>query len=348
MKIRDKTIFTLAALACIGAVLVIALGAYVRLSHAGLGCPDWPGCYGHMVLPAADQTIDASAYPDRPVQTDKAWKEMTHRYAAGGLGLLVLMIAARALSRYRGAQLIAPLALLALITFQAALGMWTVTLLLKPLIVTAHLLGGMLTLALLCWLMMSYMEWAPARRFVMGVRPVYWLGVFTLLLLIVQIALGGWTSSNYAALACTGFPQCNGVWWPPVDFKNAFVLWRGLGIDYEGGVLDHPARTAIHMAHRIGAAVVACVLGLLVLLVWVRMRTPGFRIFSAFLLLLLATQIGLGIANVTQALPLPVATAHNGVAALLLASLVCLLHRLHSMLRNNKASYAHTMDDDEN
>lgn len=339
MLIRNKTLFFLAAIACAWTLTVIVLGAYVRLSHAGLGCPDWPGCYGHMVVPDSTESIDSAnaAYPQRPLHGEKAWKEMVHRYFAGGLGLLIVLIAVAALKSFDWSkpaerrQVIVPLLLPALILFQALLGMWTVTLLLKPLVVTAHLLGGMATLALLLWVALSQIHWPIAQY--SRLTALRRGAVFCLILLVLQITLGGWVSSNYAALACYGFPMCSGQWWPVMDFRDAFVLWRGLGIDYEGGVLDHPARVAIHMVHRFGAALVAVVL--LLLCVLVRRRVPELRPLAAIILLLLLAQIGLGIGNVSLGLPLAVATAHNAVAALLLAAMVFLVHRLNQLERKN-------------
>jgi heme a synthase len=336
-KLRHKLLFFLAVLAVLWTLVVIVLGAYVRLSHAGLGCPDWPGCYGHIIVPEEAARIDAAnaAYPERPLHGAKAWKEMVHRYFAGALGLLIVLIAVIAFKRYDWTKreerkyLIVPLALPPLIVFQALLGMWTVTLLLKPLVVTLHLLGGMATLALLLWVSLSQVEWLIPQysRLTLFRR----LAILGLILLVLQIALGGWVSSNYSALACVGFPRCNGQWWPALDFSEAFVLWRGLGIDYEGGVLDHPARIAIHMTHRLGALALSGVLLALCLLL--RQRLPELRRFASIILILLCVQIGLGIANVTLSLPLPVATAHNAVAALLLAAMVFLLYRLKTLER---------------
>jgi cytochrome c oxidase assembly protein subunit 15 len=290
-----------------------------------------------MVVPEAAHQIDAAnaAWPQRPLHGAKAWKEMAHRYFAAGLGLLVVMIAIAALQTYRWSKaeerkyLIPPLLLPPLIVLQALLGMWTVTLLLKPLVVTLHLLGGMATLALLLWVTLSQIQWPIAQY--SRLTALRRLAAFGFALLALQIALGGWVSSNYAALACVGFPQCNGQWWPATDFSDAFVLWRGLGIDFEGGVLDHPARIAIHMTHRVGAVAVSIVL--LWLCVLMRLRIPEVRRLSTMILFLLGAQLALGIANVTLALPLPDATAHNAVAALLLAALVFLLHRLHTLER---------------
>ncbi len=314
------------------ALVVVVLGAFVRLSDAGLGCPDWPGCYGHVVVPESAAHVKQAneAYPGRPVEQAKAWKEMIHRYFAGTLGLLILAMAILAVRHRRdpGQQVALPVFLVALVAFQAALGMWTVTLLLKPLVVTGHLIMGMATLALVWWVTLRH---RGARGEVleprlMRLRPWAVLGV---VILAVQIFLGGWTSTNYAALACTEFPTCiNGQWWPHMDFSQAFVLWRGLGINYEYGVLDSPARAAIHMVHRIGALVTFIYLAYLGLRAVAAGAGTVVRTTGAVLLLLLLTQVTLGISNVVFSLPLPVAVAHNGVAALLLISLVVLNHQL--------------------
>ena len=242
------------------ALCVVVLGAYVRLNHAGLGCPDWPGCYGHLTAGAAaeNQTVVNAAYPERPVEYHKALKEMLHRYLAGTLGFTILLVAALAWrnrrDRHQPTRL--PYALVALVIVQGLLGMWTVTLLLKPLIVSAHLVGGLATLALLWWLSLE----TTRRSRPAGESSLRTWAVVAMVVLALQIALGGWVSSNYAAVACPDFPTCQRSFWPEMDFSDAFVLWRGLGIDYEGGVLDHPARVAIHFTHRLGALVTAVVL----------------------------------------------------------------------------------------
>lgn len=309
------------------ALVVIVLGAYVRLSDAGLGCPDWPGCYGHLVLPAdsASRTAAQAVFPDRELQAGKAWREMIHRYAASSLGLIVVLVALLAwLNRHSTRQpVVLPFVLLGVIIFQGMLGMWTVTLLLKPLIVMGHLLGGMTTLGLLTWLLLEERRRNADR----GHRHFLWPVVAGLCVLVAQISLGGWTSSNYAALACPDLPTCQGQWWPgDTDFSNAFVLWRGLGINYEYGVLDAPARVAIHFTHRLGA-----MLTLLVLVSvawWARRRIPVHRVQRASLLVMVAVllQVSLGLSIVWFGMPLPLATAHNGVAALLLLSMINLLH----------------------
>jgi cytochrome c oxidase assembly protein subunit 15 len=331
---QNPWFFRLSLTAALLALVVVVLGAYVRLSHAGLGCPDWPGCYGHYDVPqTADEVAQANmAYPHRPLETAKAWKEMVHRYFAGTLGVLILTIAILAWAkRARDARVGLPTTLVALVIFQALLGMWTVTLLLKPLVVSAHLLGGMTTLALLWWLMLRSSGWQPAPlKDMRALRGLRRLALLCFAVLALQIALGGWTSTNYAALACYGFPQCNQQWWPTMDFSEAFVLWRGLGIDYEGGVLDTPARVAIQMTHRLGAMLVLVLLSILIIRLW---RQAGDRVLRTLPLLLasvLALQLGLGIANVTKGLPLPVATAHNGGAAVLLLTLLSILYALHA------------------
>ena len=311
------------------ALTVVVLGAWVRLSAAGLGCPDWPGCYGHLTAEQAAQNIDAvnEAFPHRPFEYHKAMKEMIHRYFASTLGLVCLVLAGIAIANRRDPNqpVGLPLVLAALVIFQGLLGMWTVTLLLKPLIVVLHLLGGLATLSLLAWLAID-----PERRTRVkeesGVRRFALIG---LIVLVMQIALGGWTSSNYAALACPDFPTCQNVAWPEMDFKDAFVLWRGLGIDYEGGVLNHPARVAIHFVHRLGAIVTALVLGLLAVQAWRKGRNTSVRVAGAVIGLILVFQLILGPLMVVRALPLLLATAHNGVAALLLLSVV----RINRLLR---------------
>ncbi len=370
----------LALLATLLALLVVVLGAWVRLSDAGLGCPDWPVCYGKVTWPTAEADVAAAnaAFPERPVEGDKTWREQIHRHLAATLGLLVLGLALMATWRDTGRRrivivsaalaavgtgayivgksgdsewlvwlsailavpavtlpILAGLAwrkdartalatgLLGLIIFQALLGMWTVTLLLKPIFVMGHLVGGMTTLDLLWWL---YLRSRPPRLAIAPEPGFRRLASVALIVLACQIALGGWTSSNYAALACPDFPTCQGQIWPEADFAEGFVLWRGLGVDYEGGVLDAPARVAIHLTHRIGALVTFVVLGLIVLRM---LRAPflvPLRVTAGVTGFLLAAQVGLGIGIVLTRLPLPAATAHNALAALLLLAVVTLNH----------------------
>jgi len=307
---------------------VVSLGAYVRLSDAGLGCPDWPGCYGKLTPHHAADAINAelAERPEGPVSHAKAWKEMVHRYAAGTLGLLVMGIAVLGWRgrREAGGGPVLPVLLLGLIVFQALLGMWTVTQLLKPLVVSAHLLGGMTTLSLLLWLWLRERDQASHAYFarVDHLRGSVALG---LVLVATQIALGGWVSTNYAALACTDFPLCQGVWAPPMDFEHGFTLQRELGETASGDLLPLTALTAIHWVHRVMALIVTLYLGWLVLRL---LRTPGYAAIGLAVGGLLVLQVSLGISNVLLSLPLGVSVAHNAGAALLLASLVMLNYRV--------------------
>jgi cytochrome c oxidase assembly protein subunit 15 len=303
---------------------VVVLGAYVRLSDAGLGCPDWPGCYGQLSPHhAADEIARAQAVsPHGPVSLPKAWKEMVHRYLAGSLGMVILWIAAVAWCRRKdpGVSLPGALLLVGVVIFQGLLGKWTVTLLLKPAIVTGHLIGGLATLGLLAWLALrasgvGRLELPPGLH--RGLR----LG---LVLVVAQIVLGGWTSTNYAALACLDFPTCHGAWWPPADYANAFHVVRELGMTAEGELLRAEALTAIHWTHRLGAAVVGAYLLVLAAGLLRRRATAawGWLVLAA-----LALQAGLGVANVLLGLPLALAVAHNAGAAALLLGMVALNYR---------------------
>lgn len=305
---------------------VISLGAYVRLSDAGLGCPDWPGCYGHLIgVPDAahEQSAALKAFPDQPVEPHKAWKEMVHRYFAGALGLLIALIAVLAWKHRHALQQspVLPTVLVGVVGVQALLGMWTVTLLLKPVIVSAHLLGGMTTLALLVWLLLrqrQHGQFSPTGE-------LRFLAVLALFVVGIQIALGGWVSSNYAALACGDFPTCLGAWLPEMDFAQAFQMRRELGQTAHGELLSIDALTAIHWAHRVGALIVALIVGFLSAIL---LRRPEWRLWGLLLGATLFAQIGLGIANVLLALPLHVAVAHNAGAAILLTVTLALNFRL--------------------
>lgn len=320
MRIFDRLLLASVLLA----FCVVVLGAYVRLSDAGLGCPDWPGCYGHLTVPQTEAALTHAekAFPGSPLESHKAWKEMVHRYLAGTLGLLILALCVTAWRKRRKfhAPVALPTLLLIVVCFQAALGMWTVTLLLKPAIVSAHLIGGMTTLAMLAWLTHRRFGSIPSpygSNF-NQLRP--WAR-FGLVIIALQIFLGGWTSSNYAALACTDFPTCQGTFLPPMDFTNAFHMIRELGQTADGKQLSLAALTAIHWIHRLGAFVTFLYLGWLAIRT---MRAPGLGLLGLLMAGLLLLQVGLGISNVVFSLPLPIAIAHNAVAALLLVSLVVL------------------------
>lgn len=372
MSVRSVRVLRgLSLFAAVFAFGLVMFGAFVRLSNAGLSCPDWPTCYGQVAWPQHAQAVARAdaAYPERPYEAHKAWREQVHRMLAGTLGVLVLALALGAAWRQRWVRLaviagallaaagvtlyvrgehvwssaLAVLAILlpllaalglkrpgawrisvlalAVIIFQAMLGMWTVTLLLKPIVVMGHLLGGMTTFALLAWAALRFAGIGAEDDRLAGLRRAVAIGI---VLLACQIALGGWTSANYAALACgTDFPKCLGQWLPPTDFRQGFVLWRGIGVNYEGGILDMAARSAIQIAHRLGALVVFCYLG------WLshRLAKHGLRLGGIALAAVLVMQVLLGISNVHFGLPLPVATLHNGGAALLLFALLANLAR---------------------
>ena len=303
--------------------LVIVLGVFTRLSDAGLGCPDWPGCYGHLLSPMSDQEIAQAKvrYPWRPVEISKAIKEMVHRYFAGSLVILVFILVWQALRHRhdRGVPVRLSLVLCGLILFQAVLGMWTVTWRLQPLVVVAHLLCGFTTLVLL-WLMLLRTGYVSIAKTSDG-RYFFW-AVGGLVLLVIQIALGGWMSANYAALACSDFPTCQKQWWPDMDWLQGFILWRGIGPDYEFGTLESPARTAIHMAHRLGALFIFIYLFGLMVSLMKSGTSVVVKKTAGIVMVLLLLQLLLGIGNVVFALPMLVAIAHNIVAALLLLAMV--------------------------
>jgi cytochrome c oxidase assembly protein subunit 15 len=330
MKINLNRVFlNLLRLGCLLALVVIILGAYVRLSDAGLGCPDWPGCYGKLIVPegSISQVEEMNlAYPERLFEKDKAWKEMLHRYLASTLGFLILMMAT--LTWLKPQFLSARL----FVMFQGLLGMWTVTLLLKPVVVMLHLLGGLTILSLLYWKMLRQQSFGGffVSESNIELLPIV---VSALFILFCQISLGGWTSSNYAALACPDFPTCQNMWWPEMNFKEGFTLWQGLGIDYEGGVLNSEARTAIHMTHRIGAIITGVIISYVSFRA-ILTNAKYLTLTGIVTLILLITQLSLGVANIKFNLPPSIAVAHNGVAALLLLSLITLLHHCVSKKNN--------------
>lgn len=319
----DKVFKKLAYIATILTLCVVVLGAYVRLSDAGLGCPDWPGCYGTLTVPQSSEALEHAhtTYPESPVEHAKAWKEMIHRYLAGILGLFVLALfvqAWREKSHIKVSPWL-PTALIGIVGFQAMLGMWTVTMLLKPAIVTMHLMGGMTTLAILTWI--THRHWGTSSASFLLTSSTRLFTRLAIIILLMQIFLGGWTSTNYAALACTDFPTCHGAWVPEMDFKNAFHWFRELGENTEGNPLGLPAYVAIQWIHRIGALITFLYLGALGI---VLLRRSPLSSLAKVMLALLIIQIALGIANLVLHLPTVLAVAHNMVAALLLMTVIVL------------------------
>lgn len=305
---------------------VILLGAYTRLTDAGLGCPDWPGCYGFLKVPELQHHVTAAeqAFPERPVVAHKAWNEMVHRYFAGSLGLLIAAIFFSSIFSKHSRKVI-PSVLLALVVFQAALGMWTVTLNLLPLVVMGHLLGGFSILSLLAvhWLKL-HPEYRVFEPKLISLQP---FALLAIAILICQIALGGWTAANYAALACIELPVCEQDWWQRLNVGEAFSLHLGHD-DYEYGVMSAEARQTVHVFHRFGAVITLLVLATFLLQVWRRATSSTLKRLTLAAALLLLLQFSLGVLNVVLHLPLANAVAHNFVAANLLMLLVLIYMQL--------------------
>jgi len=315
------------------ALIVVSFGAYTRLTDSGLGCPDWPGCYGTLSVPESiDQIEKAQAvYPDSPVEVEKAWIEMIHRYIAGILGVMILVIAfvSIKLRDQINYSLKWPFFLLGLVIFQAALGMWTVTLLLKPAVVSSHLLGGMTVLGILTFLM--HRNYGTHRENLVSNRFDRKIIRFSLVLLFIQIALGGWTSTNYAALACTDYPTCHGSLIPEMDFSNAFTIFRELGVTSLGEPLSLEALHAIQWVHRVGAIVL---LVYLLFVAYILKVNQGFNMWRNVLILVISLQFIIGIANLLLHLPIVLATLHNLGAALLVVILVGINSRITKPWQN--------------
>lgn len=302
--------------------VVILMGAYTRLADAGLGCPDWPGCYGHLFVPQGQDAIIMAekAYPEAmPVEAEKAWPEMIHRYLAGGFGLCVIAFSLYTLSQKTYTR--TAKTLICLIIFQALLGLWTVTLKLHPVTVMLHLLGGFTTAVLLFSMLLRKKESTQLDR----------IGYFIFSCIILQILLGGWVSSNYAALICPDFPYCQGFIFPEMSFKSAFTPWLPMGDNYQYGVMDNTARVTIHLTHRYFAVILS--IGIIGFLSYCYLKKQAPTKYLIATMGVLITQVTLGILNITLLLPMHVALSHNFFGLLLLLSWLSLLRNLKQPLQ---------------
>lgn len=337
---QQRLAYRLALIACVFTLIVMALGAFTRLIDAGLGCPDWPGCYGHLTVPsktAALQQIQ-QLFPATPMTAYKAWAEMIHRYCAGSLAILLLFISslgftvARQQKRYK--LMIPSFALLLLLFYQPILGMWTVTLKLMPAIVSQHLLGGMLILSFLWWFRLLTTANQPTPMPVKAsLTPWLKLGV---VLLFMQIALGAWTSTNYAALSCSDFPYCQASQWFPHWSWHAFNVFNKIGLNYDGGLLPLAGKQTIQMVHRLGAfIVVGYWLALSAVVISQHQQAPELLKPLYLLIGLLTIQVGLGIGNVLLSLPVAIAVCHNLCAGLSLVTAIALNYRTQALPQTN-------------
>lgn len=321
MKGANLGLTRLVKLALVLTLTVIALGAYTRLSDAGLGCPDWPGCYGHFTVPQSSAALEKAEflYPHLDVEPHKAWPEMIHRYFAGSLGMVVFLITFLCL-KSRAVSIVLPLMISGVVIFQALLGMWTVTLMLLPIVVMGHLLGGFTLLSCLWLLLWQLQSTQMPIAHNKSSNVLKASAFFVMVVVIFQIMLGGWTSSNYAALMCSSLPICEGDWSSYLDFKTAFTLIHHGHDTYEFGVLEYGPRLTIHISHRFGAIFAILAVSLLAFQLW---RKEMFSL-TKMLLGALSVQVLLGISNVVFNLPLTIAVLHNlGAALLMIAVLKC-------------------------
>ena len=326
---------------------LIVFGGFTRLTDSGLGCPDWPGCYGAANPFIAHEQIAAAEalMPTGPVTKVKAWIEMIHRYLAMGIGVLIMALMFQAIRQWRKTKQDAfkpamPVALFLFVCVQGAFGAWTVTLKLQPVIVTIHLLLGMALLAMLVWLggREDYLMKPPApSRDIAGLKGLRTLALVAAAVLVVQIALGGWVSTNYATLACDEFPLCDGKFVPEMDFEHGFTLWRELGKTAAGHYLQFSALVAIHWVHRNFAVIVTLVLGLAA---WRAMRQPQLRKTGKLIAAILLAQLFTGVATVFFDFPLAIAVLHNAGAALLVLTVTMLNYKVKYLLEVSQRSPA--------
>ncbi len=332
--------FYLALVALVLAMGVVGLGSFTRLVDAGLGCPDWPGCYGHLTWPdEADEIVAANqAFPETPVLRGKTWPEMVHRYFAGSLALLVLGLAFYAFKNRKEENypFRMPMFMLVLIVWQAMFGMWTVTLKLWPQVVTTHLMGGVTTLSLLAVLVFRLNDhWRIAESASAALRTMRGWIIGGFVIVVLQVFLGGWVASNYAAVACPDFPTCQLQWIPEMDFKAGFNFTQHVGPNYLGGRLDGDARTAIHFSHRVGAIITLLYLTGLALSM-INKGHRSLKVMAYIILGALSLQIALGITNVLLSIPLAVAVAHNFVGAILMAIMAVVLLQTYPLVNERR------------
>jgi len=323
------SLYTLRNICIFGALytlVVISVGVWVRLTDAGLGCPDWPGCYGILGTPETDLEISKARelYPDAVIDTGKAWREMFHRYLAGVLGIFVFYISYLIIKYAKHVSKIFPIALILLIITQSIMGMLTVTELVKPTIVTTHLVLGMSTATLLLWNGLLVQEDKILK--LIDKKLIILIGL-CILGLLTQIILGGWTSTNYASLACTDFPKCDNSWWPSnMDYKSGFTIFNLPSINYELAPLAYDAKLAIHFTHRLGALLLTGLYLYLFTYIFFKQSDITLKAVSTIVLLVFVLQILLGISNVVYSLPINIAVLHTVNASILLMSMITLLY----------------------
>jgi heme a synthase len=332
VKVKKTLFSSIAFLGTVLAAIVVILGAYTRLKDAGLGCPDWPGCYGHFIVPGTKMAIASAQqlYPNQPVDSLKAWAEMIHRYFAGSLVLLVAILAIARQHIQREKILLPskiPFFLVGCILFQAMLGMWTVTLQLLPLVVMGHLLGGMTIAALLWWLTLDTGQYVclPHPNSLNDLKPWVIMGI---IIVVIQLFLGGWTSANYASMSCPTFPFCEDQLFPKFDFVQAFNFFSPIGQNYQGGILGNTARITIQMTHRYWAFITFIYILFLGCYILFSSKTFALKNTMGMILIFLLSQLFLGILNITTQLYLPIAIMHNAVALLLFLSMLTLAFQL--------------------
>ena len=327
MILKNKTIANLSFFGAFITLIVISVGAWVRLTDAGLGCPDWPGCYGMLTSPDTDKEISEAQtlFPNSTIDIGKAWREMFHRYLAGFLGLYVILLSYLTIKNMNYSSIILPLAIILLIIIQSLMGMLTVTQLVKPTIVTIHLLLGMITASLIMWNGLIFSDQQKDSH--KNDRFLIILVIICIFALIVQIFLGGWTSTNYASLACTDFPRCLNQWWPEeMNFNNAFSIFSLPNINYEGGYLDYNSKLAVHFTHRIGALILSILLLKLFIYIYFFQSNALYKKIATFIFIFFAIQIFLGISNILYSLPISIAILHTANASALLMSMITLLY----------------------